>query len=530
MAITVGLDFGTHQTKICIQNSDDPHHITYEFWDWGDNQFTFPSIIQINKDHTISYGHIDLSNCLMSTKRKVGRKPEEPKFPPKPKVVLEKPKEPILPKKPCEKIEVKDFSQILRVQQEKKREIEAWGKECDRLKKQYLSDFETYNSNHIKGLKELKKWEDECSRLRHKYEASINAYLSSIRPLPMVFRYFKQATFSSYRWEYDIEAKHLSVLYLANIIFQLEERFGTDFSLQMGIPASQHTYERLKPYALAYLVQAFRLVEDVFLGDYDKFLQTPYEDLLYLIPKYEYSDSLFEEYPFIIIPEAYASLISVTANGKVPDKISVMLDIGGGTTDISLFSYQYKKNIRSGTPALYHFDSVAKGLNFFLEFNLDSSQDFTLKRNMEDLSEEIFEKAHKEYKASVDNKIGSLINFLKQDLISKGYKTSAFAHVFHNCPVIYTGGGSYDSRLRKSILSTFSDVRYLDKKMLRIPHIVNEDKINIPFSILATSYGLSIQRDDDDIVISRKEDYYNNIPNKNNNPEKHVRFDVSDDK
>ena len=26
MAITVGLDFGTHQTKICIENSDTPLH------------------------------------------------------------------------------------------------------------------------------------------------------------------------------------------------------------------------------------------------------------------------------------------------------------------------------------------------------------------------------------------------------------------------------------------------------------------------------------------------------------------------
>ena len=62
MAITVGLDFGTHQTKICIENSDSPLHKTYEFYEWEEGVYAFPSIIQINKDHTLRYGNIDLNN------------------------------------------------------------------------------------------------------------------------------------------------------------------------------------------------------------------------------------------------------------------------------------------------------------------------------------------------------------------------------------------------------------------------------------------------------------------------------------
>lgn len=53
MAITIGLDFGTHQTKICIENSDSPLHKTYEFFEWDKGVYAFPSIIQINKDHTL---------------------------------------------------------------------------------------------------------------------------------------------------------------------------------------------------------------------------------------------------------------------------------------------------------------------------------------------------------------------------------------------------------------------------------------------------------------------------------------------
>ena len=60
MAITVGLDFGTHQTKVCIENSDDPNRKTYEFMDWGSHNYVLPSTIQINKDRTLCYGSIDM--------------------------------------------------------------------------------------------------------------------------------------------------------------------------------------------------------------------------------------------------------------------------------------------------------------------------------------------------------------------------------------------------------------------------------------------------------------------------------------
>ena len=29
--INIGLDFGTHQTKVCIEDSTDPRNITYKF-------------------------------------------------------------------------------------------------------------------------------------------------------------------------------------------------------------------------------------------------------------------------------------------------------------------------------------------------------------------------------------------------------------------------------------------------------------------------------------------------------------------
>lgn len=53
MAITVGLDFGTHQTKICIENSDIPLHKTYEFMN-GKRVFT-PCLQSFRSIKTILY-------------------------------------------------------------------------------------------------------------------------------------------------------------------------------------------------------------------------------------------------------------------------------------------------------------------------------------------------------------------------------------------------------------------------------------------------------------------------------------------
>ena len=59
--ITVGLDFGTHQTKICVENKDG-FELSYSFMRFKDElgilQYTFPSVIGIGKDGLLSYGFL----------------------------------------------------------------------------------------------------------------------------------------------------------------------------------------------------------------------------------------------------------------------------------------------------------------------------------------------------------------------------------------------------------------------------------------------------------------------------------------
>ena len=67
MGYTIGFDLGTHQTKICIENSDNPTEKVYEFLEFERPDETrtvlFPSIVQINNDDTLSYGFIDDTKC-----------------------------------------------------------------------------------------------------------------------------------------------------------------------------------------------------------------------------------------------------------------------------------------------------------------------------------------------------------------------------------------------------------------------------------------------------------------------------------
>ena len=59
--ITVGLDFGTHQTKVCIEEKNGAE-LSYSFFKFidtdGQLQYTFPSIINVREDGRLEYGFI----------------------------------------------------------------------------------------------------------------------------------------------------------------------------------------------------------------------------------------------------------------------------------------------------------------------------------------------------------------------------------------------------------------------------------------------------------------------------------------
>lgn len=579
MAITVGLDFGTHQTKICVENSDDPQHKTYEFFTWGDGNIFLPSIIQVNKDNTITYGSCDLSTCLYAKKRKIKEKPQEIKYPNEPILLLSKPVAPKYPEEPVKTILKSDgmvlqipISKLYGIDDERNEnksiiEYEKWERKCRKLNRDYEERYKLWREFRQKGLigklskpkrpimppkpttdiedtslmadncdrKKYILWKNECLKIEkqyneelEKYECAIReyeekynkwkadfhlierkynieneAYERSIEELPMIFRYFKQATFSYYNWDYELKSEMLSVWYLAYIIFLLEKKYGNMFSIQMGIPASSKTHSKLKLMATTILIQAYRLVEDVFKNDMEKFLATKYQDLIELTPKPEYSNELKMEYGIIILPEAYASLRSVTTNGRIPQGMNMMFDVGGGTTDLSFFVIE-----QNGEPHIYHYNSIPKGLNYFLEYDIDKrSYDVSIKRELDEIPITIFRKAQKDYIRELESEINYLIKWLHLDTIIRGFDKKAFASAIKSRPLVYSGGGSIDRKMRVPI-SPFNDVKCINSRILHIPNLVGgvvEDRL---LHILVTAYGLSIASVSDDIEISSKEELF----------------------
>lgn len=590
MAITVGLDFGTHQTKICIENSDDPNHVTYEFYEWEPGVFALPSIIQINKDHTISYGKIDMDNVLWDRKLKHIEKPNGPNLPPYPvppvlevisklpippepihsfvtkygskteipyhkllgiedplsselkpyskkkvskmkkeyqlalalykkygpAIGLNKPTPPVIPTKEelsAKKNKYKNCDVNLVATDRQKNEFRLWKKKKEKIQKMNQQKAEENIRLQKKYNQQLLAWHKECKRQETIHNAMILKYEESFVELPMIFRYFKQATFSSYPWEFEIDQRSLSILYLAYVLFLLEDRFGQEFSIQMGVPASKDTFGQYESFATAILIQAIRLVEDVFENDFEKFLATPYEELLKLIPKKEYSDELKNDYGIIILPEAYAALRSLSAHERLETGFGIMLDIGGGTSDLVFFNM-----LEKGKLQIYYYISIHKGLNFFLEYDdrkQDKPIDFSKQNDFDSLPLQIFYEANDDFKANVNAEVTSLIKFYIQDIQSRNKSKSYFLDRIRNRPIIYTGGGSVYSRLRREIFE-FSEVKHLNQRLLRIQNNINEDKITLPFSVLATAYGLSIQVDDEDeIILFPKDDLFANFKKRN---------------
>ena len=100
MDITLGLDFGTHQSKLCMSYMPNNETI-YEFVEFplsdGTKSVLIPSLIQINKDDTIRIGSVDRATCAM---RPVPP-PEKPVFPPRPETVFPEEPDRTLPPKPA---------------------------------------------------------------------------------------------------------------------------------------------------------------------------------------------------------------------------------------------------------------------------------------------------------------------------------------------------------------------------------------------------------------------------------------------
>ena len=467
--IKIGLDFGTHQTKICVRRTPDEGRgeSNYEFFKFtnlqGIEEYFLPSVIQINDDDTLSYGYVDSA-----------RMKPEPDEPVKQSVLLEE-----------------EFDAV-------EKAIQLYDK--------YATDKNSPEDMNILSemLKiRLQKIKVRNARKNEEAEKEYDKLLYDYKNAKNVFRYFKQATFIGGEWNRItiISNRTLCVWYLAYVIFLLEEKFGTDFSINMGIPADEETYEVKKRLAVEILAAAYHLVENVYNNDFSSFLNEKYQVLLSKTENMRYSKELKEEYVINIFPEAYASLSALTSRGKLPTGMSLTADIGGGTTDISFFT------IEDGLPMIYKYWSIPRGLNYVAaRSGFDYSEgDFTSR-----VQQDVIDKFNRKKHEIVSNLVRDLTRKIKDET---SIPVQNLKDALKDRILVYSGGGSTFDFLTKPI-DTFTDIRIINASIWKEENIKEKSAVSQLSLLLTTAYGLSVNVSDEDVKLKSYMSLFEHLPKK----------------
>lgn len=465
--IRVGLDFGTHQTKICVRRIQDEGHgeSVFEFFTFKDfadkKNYFLPSIVQINKDDTLSYGYVD---------------------------------------KNLEKIESQvptiDYSKITKIDEDITGTANV-------LFQKYATEKDSDEDlavisdmlNIRNGILSQKK-EQETKAAEARYESEMEEY----RKNRNIFRYFKQATFAIREWHKKIDSDVLCIWYLAYIIFLLEAEFGDNFSINMGVPADDKSYKEKKELAISILASAYNLVENVYDNDLTKYLSEKVDQLLTKTTIIPFSEELKDYYNINVFPEAFANLLCFTSKGKLTNGMSLTADIGGGTTDVSFFT------VNGGKPNIYRFWSIPRGLNFiaeksgFLYWEID---DFNKQAKQEAI--DIFNRKKRE-----------IVSILIKDMVKQLQKesnvpVSNLYNALENRILIYSGGGSLYNYLTEPI-NPFSSVKLIDKSLWNLENVRNKSTVDGLCQLLMTAYGLTLGDDDAIVKLSKFTSLFQGLP------------------
>ena len=451
--IRVGLDFGTHQTKICVSRIPDEGHGVpeYEFFRFADQkgveQYFIPSVVQINKDNTLSYGYVN---------------PMEEKD-----------------RKPMPRLEVVKLTDIDNIE--------------DKVEELYLEysageddeeEGKTVLEEMLRKKCEIDKstYKERTENAQAKYDEEISAYNREKN----LFRYFKQATFAEYPWECKIQPEILCIWYIAYILFLLEDKYPEGFAINMGVPTDDKDYSQKQKLATRILLTAYHLVEEEY-QDLRAFLKENVSVLIAKTVLLPFSEEEKEYNRINIFPEAYASLIGLTSKGKLSEGMSINADIGGGTTDISFFI------VKNRTPQIYKYWSIPRGLNYLAEL---SGFDYSEKDFVKNVHQDIIDKFNRKKLEIIYNLEVQLVELVRRI----GILRSNLFQALKDRIVVYNGGGSTFLELSTPI-SRFTDVKVAGADLWAEEIVKDKKKVEKFFNLLTTAYGLSVSEDDNDVVL-----------------------------
>ena len=519
MNYTVGLDFGTHQTKVCIEDSSNPLQKIYNFFEFVDSkgQLTvlFPSIVQINDDDTLSYGFIEDTRC----KTIINKETEKPrlKLPSEPHLTL--PKEPDNPNKKTIReglkgLSIKDQLRFIYHNIKTKHHNEL----------QYKIEFKEWESN-CKLAKEVflnkkKNWEKNKDELIVAHQRDV-LYWEKNNVFKHQYRYFKQAIYTdTITWSHKILPEVISVWYIAYIILLLKEKYGPNYFTQMGVPSGleKEIFSKQKTKAYSLFIAANKLVESY--KTKEVFLKEKYSNLLEVtnidhnITKEDFDNCYLE-----ILPEAYAGLLSITQQRRIEPGISLLIDIGGGTTDVVLFTITNDK-----LPNIHAVVSFPKGLNYIFENYIKRNKELTLwelqrfflvERDKLKNMDSSIEEYHNQLKQNVKEMLITLYkNFSRTSINPVNLKKA-----LENRAVLFCGGGAIYNEMRPLVMDTSHNM-LIEKNLLNIPSINNRNLEDKLYTILATSYGLCIPLEND-IVLTPIQNMFDHIQKNDHNKREH---------
>lgn len=510
--MVIGLDFGTHQTKVCINDDSDPNGHVYSFWKFytpeGD-MYALPSVVQVNKDDTLTYGYVDKDRLK---KLIIGSEPEPIKPTIAEPVFAFSEKEPVLslPSKP----EVSDWKdKLLALVGRKDEATIKWEKECECAQHTYEREYRLWK-NHYENAKseykvQLENYQSVLAEYNKEYAAWENRNLQAF-----VFRYFKQATFSNAIWNQPISNDLLSIWYLSYILFDLEAKYGQNFSIQMGFPTDACRCNARRAHAYRLLLSAYHLVENEFENDKNEFLASTYQDLIKKTIEVQPNKENIKAYGLLAIPEACASLMPITNKGKISNGISLIVDIGGGTTDISLFC------LNGNEPLIYGYYSLDKGINYLVE-NATAREERSARENMltqnsyDSLTIEQRRMANEIFNQSVTKEIDKIVTALRNEFGKTGMPQKRLSDALKDRIIVYSGGGSTSDELCGKILC-FTDVKKISSDIWRGYIIENETEVEPLAGILTTALGLAVPRLEERIQVFPIEYLFEHLTSSNN--------------
>ncbi len=314
-----------------------------------------------------------------------------------------------------------------------------------------------------------------------------------------VMTYFKQVMFS---WSADPKtrtcAEQWSVLYLAFVVLNLDRHFGTSrYIVQMGMPtdADPSHYAFCKCQAVKVLAAAMKLAREVFSGNLNDFLDASFADLTKwtTICMAEVPRDIREaqkKFPILVFPEAYAALLPLVINRKLPPVgPNLFVDIGGGTVDISLFTNRMGGGADQSRPVLHYYHSIPLGLNRIVGIDPTRCHDVSVRAS------QITPGCINRFRSGLLAAIDEIVDILKRKYEDMGRtNVMPFANlcgqVLHDRPICYSGGGSLFRWLKLPAVGT----RYAFSQVTTVSGLINHAKLAVGddiFPVLATAFSLS---------------------------------------